>query len=190
MRVKDEQKQKAIIRAAIKVVNEIGFASASVSKIAKEAGVSPATIYVYYKNKEDVFVSACLEVKRDMSSFIFKNFSNDAPVRDLLETMWYDLFTYVSTHRESFQFKEQFSNSPFLDLIDSEELNKYFKPLEKTFERGVYGKILKDVDYDVFTSFMIHPVLVLANPRLCCDFKAAKKDVEDSFQMAWDAVKL
>ncbi|PLX26508.1 MAG: TetR family transcriptional regulator, partial [Ignavibacteria bacterium] len=35
MRHKDAQKQQAIIRATIKLVNEIGFDSASVSKIAR-----------------------------------------------------------------------------------------------------------------------------------------------------------
>ena len=45
MRVKDEVKQDAIIEATIKLVNEIGFVSSSVSKIAKEANVSPATLY-------------------------------------------------------------------------------------------------------------------------------------------------
>ncbi|WP_094092917.1 TetR/AcrR family transcriptional regulator [Paenibacillus physcomitrellae] len=35
-------------------MNEIGFAETSISKIAKKAGVSAATIYIYYENKEDM----------------------------------------------------------------------------------------------------------------------------------------
>ncbi|MBU0970455.1 MAG: TetR/AcrR family transcriptional regulator; helix-turn-helix transcriptional regulator [Proteobacteria bacterium] len=42
------------------------FAASSVSKIAKEAGVSPATIYVYHKNKEDLLVSTYIEIKKNM----------------------------------------------------------------------------------------------------------------------------
>ena len=61
MRTKDEGKQDAIIKATIKLVNEIGFVSSSVAKIAKEANVSPATIYVYYQNKEDLLISTLLK---------------------------------------------------------------------------------------------------------------------------------
>ena len=54
MRIKDLHKQEAIIEATVELVNEIGFVSSSVSKIAKKANVSPATLYIYYKNKEDI----------------------------------------------------------------------------------------------------------------------------------------
>ncbi len=54
MRTKDDFKQEALFQATIKLVNDIGFVSSSVAKIAKEADVSPATIYVYHKNKEDL----------------------------------------------------------------------------------------------------------------------------------------
>lgn len=62
MRNKDELKQEAIIQATIKLVNKIGFVSSSVAKISKEANVSPATIYIYYKNKEDLLVSTYVEI--------------------------------------------------------------------------------------------------------------------------------
>ena len=63
MRYKDEQKQDAIIQATIQLVNEIGFAASSVSKIAKQANVSPATLYIYYTNKEDLLVSTYVSIK-------------------------------------------------------------------------------------------------------------------------------
>ena len=73
MRIKDINKQEAIISATVELVNEIGFVSSSVSKIAKKANVSPATIYIYYKNKEDLLISTYVEIKKKMSLAIFKN---------------------------------------------------------------------------------------------------------------------
>ena len=74
MRVKDEIKQDALFEATIKVVNEIGFASSSVSKIAREAGISPATIYIYHKNKEDLLISTYVEVKKKLGQALLKGF--------------------------------------------------------------------------------------------------------------------
>ncbi len=46
-----------IIDAAVIVIAENGYHQAQVSKIAKTAGVADGTIYLYFKNKEDILVS-------------------------------------------------------------------------------------------------------------------------------------
>lgn len=68
MRVKDDKKQEALFRVIIKLVNEIGFVASSVSKIAQEAGVSSVTLYIYFKNKEDLLISTDAEIKAGMES--------------------------------------------------------------------------------------------------------------------------
>lgn len=54
---RNKPKYKQIIDAAAKVIAENGFHQAQVSKIAKAAGVADGTIYLYFKNKEDILVS-------------------------------------------------------------------------------------------------------------------------------------
>ncbi len=50
-------KYRNIIEAAVKVIAENGYHNSQVSKIAKEAGVADGTIYLYFRNKEDVLIS-------------------------------------------------------------------------------------------------------------------------------------
>ena len=54
---KDRPKYKQIIDAAVVVIAENGYHQAQVSKIAKQAGVADGTIYLYFKNKEDILIS-------------------------------------------------------------------------------------------------------------------------------------
>ncbi len=54
---KDKPKYKQIIDAAVIVIAENGYHQAQVSKIAKQAGVADGTIYLYFKNKEDILIS-------------------------------------------------------------------------------------------------------------------------------------
>ena len=54
---RDKPKYKQIIDAAVIVIAENGYHQAQVSKIAKEAGVADGTIYLYFKNKEDILIS-------------------------------------------------------------------------------------------------------------------------------------
>ncbi|UTR11313.1 TetR family transcriptional regulator [Evansella sp. LMS18] len=57
MAKKRGQKYDQIIEAAVKVIAENGYHNSQVSKIAREAGVADGTIYLYFKNKEDILIS-------------------------------------------------------------------------------------------------------------------------------------
>src|SRR5215470_855817 len=50
-------KYEAILRAAIKVFAQNGFFYSKVADVAREAGVADGTVYLYFKNKDDILVS-------------------------------------------------------------------------------------------------------------------------------------
>jgi len=54
---RNKPKYKQIIDAAVVAIAENGYHQAQVSKIAKQAGVADGTIYLYFKNKEDILIS-------------------------------------------------------------------------------------------------------------------------------------
>ncbi|MGG3469677.1 TetR/AcrR family transcriptional regulator [Neobacillus pocheonensis] len=54
---KSKPKYMQIIDAAVIAIAENGYHQAQVSKIAKQAGVADGTIYLYFKNKEDILIS-------------------------------------------------------------------------------------------------------------------------------------
>ncbi|MET1013480.1 MAG: TetR/AcrR family transcriptional regulator [Paenisporosarcina sp.] len=58
---RDKPKYKQIIDAAVIVIAENGYHQAQVSKIAKQANVADGTIYLYFKNKEDILISVFQE---------------------------------------------------------------------------------------------------------------------------------
>lgn len=84
-------KYKQIIDAAVIVIAENGYHQAQVSKIAKQAGVADGTIYLYFKNKEDILVSLFQE---KMGVFIEKI---EDEIRSV-ETAAEKLFTLIETH--------------------------------------------------------------------------------------------
>ena len=190
MRTRDDKKQEALYLATIKLVNEIGFAASSVSKIAREAGVSPATLYVYFRNKEDLLVSTYVEIKLGMGAVMLEGFDERAPVRDIFHRVWCNVFRYVSENQQEFRYAEQFSNSPYTDLVEVSEIEEMYAPLRRVINKGIEQKILKDVSLDVFGVFLIHPIMVLANPNHCKMFTSTEENIETAFRMAWDAVKL
>ncbi len=55
-RQRHEGKHQKILNAAVKVFAQKGFFNAKVSEIAKEARVADGTIYLYFKNKDDILI--------------------------------------------------------------------------------------------------------------------------------------
>lgn len=190
MRYKDEAKQAAIIKATVKLVNQIGFVSSSVSKIAREANVSPATIYIYYQNKEDLLVSTYVDIKRRMSEAVLQDFNDKKPIKGIMWDFWFKTFDFISENQSDFQYTEQFANSPYSSLINRVEVEKHFEPLFKVIQRGIKQKILKDVPFDILQIFCFYPIVILTNPRICADFDCDEKSIKTAFNMAWDAIKL
>ena len=53
----DPVKREQILDGALCVFMQMGFDAASMNDITREAGVSKGTLYVYFKNKEDLFAA-------------------------------------------------------------------------------------------------------------------------------------
>ncbi|WP_251047801.1 TetR/AcrR family transcriptional regulator [Planococcus sp. ISL-109] len=84
---KDKPKYKQIIDAAVIVIAENGYHQAQVSKIAKQAGVADGTIYLYFKNKEDILISVFQEKMGVFVSELEKIIAKDATAAEQLGMM-------------------------------------------------------------------------------------------------------
>ncbi len=58
MRVKTDDRRQVIIEAATKVFRKEGYARSSMDGIARQAGGSKATLYGYFKSKDELFAAA------------------------------------------------------------------------------------------------------------------------------------
>jgi len=67
---KNSDKYRAIIEAAIRVFGEFGYHQARVAQVAREAGVAEGTVYLYFRNKEDLLVSAFREVMEHFTASV------------------------------------------------------------------------------------------------------------------------
>lgn len=60
MQVTDEQKRVSILAAAAELFAEQPFHKVVLSSVAEKAGVGKGTLYIYFKNKEDLYLSVLL----------------------------------------------------------------------------------------------------------------------------------
>jgi TetR/AcrR family fatty acid metabolism transcriptional regulator len=72
---KRNHKKDLIINAAIQIFAEKGFYNAKVADVARKAGVADGTIYLYFKNKDDILISL-FETKMEEILHRFKTIVN------------------------------------------------------------------------------------------------------------------
>jgi AcrR family transcriptional regulator len=65
--VQQRVRRKQILEAAKRVFHSRGFSSATVEDIAKQAELSPAALYLYFKNKDDIYVSLNIQLLEYLS---------------------------------------------------------------------------------------------------------------------------
>lgn len=94
---KDKPKYKQIIDAAVIVIAENGYHQAQVSKIAKQAGVADGTIYLYFKNKEDILISVFEEKMGVFVSELEKIIAKDASAADQFGMMINSHFSLLAS---------------------------------------------------------------------------------------------
>lgn len=100
------------------------------------------------------------------------------------------MFNYVSNNLEGYEYCEQFFNSPFSSLVDKQIMEREYLPIINVFHKGIEQKIIKNVDMNFLTAFIINPISLLANPRLSPGLKMNEDNLEIAFKMAWDVIKL
>lgn len=79
----DPAKRRQIVEGARAVFLERGFEGASMGEIARVAGVSKGTLYVYFQNKEELFC-AIMDAERRAHLDILQTLDTSAPTRKVL----------------------------------------------------------------------------------------------------------
>ena len=183
-------KKSALLQATLTLVNNHGFHNVPMSKIAKLAGVSPATIYLYFEHKQDLINTLYLEVKESFSACAFKNYDEEMSVKKGFELIWFNIANYKLNQINEAAFLSQCDNSPIIDEKIRVEGLKNLQPLLDLWARGKKEGIIKPLSDYVLYSFTIYPLSFLLEMQerdLCVLDEKVKSE---TFQAAWDAIKM
>ncbi|MHA1747477.1 MAG: TetR/AcrR family transcriptional regulator [Promethearchaeota archaeon] len=188
MRIRDKKKQDAIIQTSIKLVNELGFSGISISKIAEEAGVSPATIYIYYMNKEDLFTKIYIDIRNRMSQASLQRVDDSMSIEAQFKSIWHDFFTYSLGHIEYIIYREHFEQTSMMNNIHQEEF-ELFKQITTLFKKGIKEHSIKNHPLPLLTAFAFVPIITLlkfnSEGRITIDDDL----VHQASEIAWNTVK-
>ena len=96
----DSAKRQQILAGAEDVFLKLGFDAASMDAVAKAAGVSKGTLYVYFKNKQDLFQTLILEKRRHTAERMLDCFDSDDPPEVLLSRFAHRMMEKMSDRKQ------------------------------------------------------------------------------------------
>jgi AcrR family transcriptional regulator len=186
---KSIDKRNALIKATIELVNNNGFHAAPMSKIAKMANVSPATIYLYFENKQDLVNKAYIEVKAEYTEYAFATYNEESTVEEGFETIWKRIADFKFKDSDNAMFLAQCDNTPIIDEASRQEGIKHLQPLLDLWERGKSENLIKPISNFILYAYTINPLSFLMMAEKRDGFQLDDTHIEDAYKAAWDAIR-
>lgn len=166
-----EQRPTEIIQAAKKLFVSQGFAATKVADIAKEAGIQPGTLYVYFENKEALFKAVIEESIKPLLNYadgIIDNFT-DSP-QELIRTLvqrWWDLLESEACRGIPKLLTSESQNFPELAAFYTREcIDPAKRMIYRVLEYALNKKEIRLLNMEMASRvifFILHQLLVNAH---------------------------
>ncbi|MBB2150591.1 TetR/AcrR family transcriptional regulator [Pedobacter gandavensis] len=132
MRIRDVNKIELVKEKAVELLVKVGFEGFTMSKLAKLCNISVATLYIYYKDKDDLILQIGLEETQKLSAMMLEGFDPNFTFEDGLRHQW--------KHRAKSMLENPLSCQVIEQLRTSTYQEKIFESMTETFKQtlGVF----------------------------------------------------
>ena len=104
----------ALVRRALRsLVAERGFHGASMSAVARHAGVATGTAYTHYPSKDALVLAAYRETKEQLGAAATSGLDLSDPPQQRFRQMWLATHRHLANHPEDARFILQVDHSPY-----------------------------------------------------------------------------
>jgi AcrR family transcriptional regulator len=193
-REKERRKQQILV-AAKRVFSEKGFNKATMEDIAQEAELSPGTLYLYFKNKEELYASLSLRILQYLLLRIehvnaMKQAGPDEKLKALMAAM-YDVYEFdplIIINMFHLQSSDTLKNlTPQLLEEIKELIGKSMRSIVQIFKDGVSKGLFIDRHpvalADTFWSLFSGVILWMTSKKLVND---GKDYLKETLALAFD----
>ena len=131
-------KYEAILRAAIKVFSRSGFFNSKVADVAREAGVADGTVYLYFRNKDDILVSIFNHVMEEALTLGRKRLEETSDPQEKLKQIVHAHLDRLGRDRDLavvFQVELR-SSTKFMEQFSATKVTEYLDLIRRVIEEG------------------------------------------------------
>jgi AcrR family transcriptional regulator len=149
IKTKKETRREQIIKAAEEVFSKKDFQNSTISDVAKQAGVSDATIYEYFTSKEELLFSIPGENINESKNLLNEHLLYINGASNKLRGMIYHLLAYYQNNPDfaSISLMILRTNRKFKETEIYNSLREHYNLIIKIIEEGIEsGEFKKDIN--------------------------------------------
>ncbi|RZJ67466.1 MAG: TetR/AcrR family transcriptional regulator [Flavobacterium sp.] len=158
MRIRDEKKEQLVIDKAIDLFVAEGFDGFSMNKLAKACGISVATLYIYYKDKEDLIRKIAEDVGDMFFGRSLQDFTPDMPFAEGLRKQWENRVAFAFEHPREVAFFEILRSSPYAENVMRGRLGIFKEQLSEFYHNCIKNKELVPLSPPMFWCMAYGPL--------------------------------
>lgn len=207
---KSEARKEQILTAAERIFAGKGFADATVSEVAREAGLSDATIYEYFSSKEELLFSIPLQTTRKAAQELHTHLDYIRGAVNKIRGIIYGYLSFYQNHPDyaSVLMLILKQNRKFLETEAYQLIREVSRMITRVLEEGiacdefkpdtdpylVRAVILGTIEHSVITWLLLgrpQNLLELADPLTDIVIEGIRKDKQPktmNFRLTLDPV--
>lgn len=195
MRTRDADKENVIRQKALTMIVDDGIEGFSMGKLAKAANVSPATIYIYFKDKEDLILQLCLEASHKMAEITLKGFDPSMSFEEGLKVQWINRAKYCLKYPNEVHFLEQIRHSAWHHKQKVMISEKFKAVMHEFVHNAIKRNELVKVPVEVYWSVAFAPLYNLVKFHMSGTsiggrkFNFSNKIMMETFQLVLKALR-
>ena len=161
MRPRDENKEEAIRHHAIQMIVNDGFDGLSMQKLAKAAGVSPATIYIYFKDRDDLIMNIAGKLSGELFERITRGFDPEMHFAEGLWIQWQNRVDYNLKHPLEMEFLELLRHSHLYTRLEDSIMKGFGKVMGQFMHNALQRKELVEIPFEAYWAIAYAPLYQL-----------------------------
>jgi AcrR family transcriptional regulator len=135
-------------------------------KLAKAAGVSPATIYIYFKDREDLILELWVAEMKKMVASTLEGFDPSMSFEEGLRIQWLNRAKHCMENPLSMHFMEQIKYSPYHHVSLKQMDNKFLVAMGEFVHNAIKRKELVKLPVEVYWSVAFAPLYQLVKMHM------------------------
>ncbi|WP_462265108.1 TetR/AcrR family transcriptional regulator [Mucilaginibacter sp.] len=161
MRHRNQEKEQIVRIKTIEILSNNGFESFSANQLAKACKISIATLYIYYKDKNDLIIKIALEEVKKMREAAIKDFDPEIDFEEGLHLQWKNRYQYLMANPTLISFFELLRSSSYHKLIYNQLDDEYDHLTHRFMQNAIARGEINKMPTEIYWSIAFAPLHAL-----------------------------
>ena len=162
MRKRDPDKEDLVKQTAITLIVKEGLERFSMNRLAKACNISVATLYIYYKDRDDLIINIAMESGRLMSEAIIKDFDAEQSFENGLRQQWKNRYKFMVDYPHLSLFFDQLRSSSYQEEFLRGFLKDFIIVMGKFMHNVIERGEVEEMTIETYWSIAYAPLYSLA----------------------------